>query len=228
MLLTKYVNYKGKKKKVEDLSPTSGYKVDVQCPECGKVRNVYYRSVCKAGHTMCQACSAKVKMGKTIEPGTKFNKLTVIKPSGKSGYSICKCECGTEKEISNYELTSGGTKSCGCLKAETMKRVGVNPKGEEHWHWKGGITGERHSAMSQKEYKDWRNEVFERDKYTCKKCGQVGRKLHAHHAHNYADYPELRLDVDNGVTLCEKCHREFHHINGLTTNKEQLDKFLNS
>lgn len=226
MILTEYVMCRGKKKKVEDLSPTSGYKVDVKCPECEEVRSVHYRSVCKAGHTMCQACSAKKKMGKTLKIGSKYNRLTVLKPSKRSGYSICECECGTIKEIQNYELTSGGTKTCGCLKVETMKRIGVNPTGENHWHWKGGITGERHSAMSQKEYKDWRTAVFERDEYTCQKCGQVGRELRAHHIYNFADYPEHRLELDNGITLCETCHREFHRINGFTTNQEQLDVFL--
>jgi ribosomal protein S27E len=218
--------YKGTMKKIKDLSPTSGYKVEVQCPECGKIRTVYYRSICKAGHTMCQSCSAKKKMSKTIENGTKFNKLTVINASDKSGYSICRCECGNEKEVSNYELISGGTKSCGCLRSENMKKIGINPTGENHWHWKGGISNERHLSMAHKEYKDWRNDVFERDEYTCQKCSQIGGELRAHHIYNYADYPELRLDVDNGITLCEECHRKFHSINGNTTNKEQLNNFI--
>ena len=226
MILTEYVMYRGKKKKVEDLSPTSGYKVDVKCPECEEVRSVHYRSICKAGHAMCQSCSAKKKMGKTLKVGAKYNRLTVLMPSERSGYSICKCICGNEKEIQNYEITSGRTKSCGCLLSEHIRKVSHNPSGEHHWHWKGGITGERHSAMSKKEYKDWRTAVFERDEYSCRKCGQVGYKLHAHHIHNYASYPNLRLDVDNGITFCEECHRDFHSINGLTTNKEQLDKYL--
>lgn len=226
MILTKYVNYRGKRKKVEDLSPTCSYKVDVQCPECGKIRNVYYSSICRAGHTMCQACSAKAKMGKTIEPGSKFNKLTVIKPANKSGFSICKCECGNEKIINNYELTSGGTKSCGCLRSENIKIVGHHPDGEDHWNWKGGICSDRRLAMAKKKYKEWRRQVFERDNYACQKCDQIGRKLRAHHIYNYANNKDRCFNVSNGITLCEKCHRKFHNINGFNTNKEQLDKFL--
>lgn len=218
--------YKGRKKKVEDLSPTSGYKVDVRCPVCKEERNVFYRSICKAKHTMCQSCSVRKKMGKVIEEGKKFNRLMVLKASKRSGYSICVCDCGNETEAQNYELIRGHKKSCGCLRSENMKRVGVNPKKEQHWNWQGGISGERSSTMSQKPYKIWRSSVFERDSYTCKKCNQVGYKLHAHHIHNYADYADLRLDVNNGITFCEDCHREFHRINGMKTNAKQLSKFL--
>jgi len=175
---------------------------------------------------MCQACSAKKKMGKTIKSGTKFNRLTVIEPSKKSGYSICKCDCGNTTEVANWDIKNNKTMSCGCLRSENIKKVSYNPSGKEHWHWKGGVTGERHSAMSKKEYEDWRTGVFERDNYICKKCGQVGGKLRAHHIFNFADYPELRLDLNNGITFCESCHREFHRINGFTTNREQLDDFF--
>lgn len=59
-------------------------------------------------------------------------------------------------------------------------------------------------------YANWRKTVFERDHYTCKVCGQVGGKLNAHHIKRFADYPELRLAVTNGITLCEDCHRKVH------------------
>jgi 5-methylcytosine-specific restriction endonuclease McrA len=62
-------------------------------------------------------------------------------------------------------------------------------------------------------YKKWRTEVFERDKYTCKCCGDdKGGNLEAHHKNAWDKFPEQRFDIDNGVTLCMNCHKEFHLI----------------
>ena len=84
------------------------------------------------------------------------------------------------------------------------------PSGESHWNWKGGITDEGHRVRESSPYKMWRTRVFERDKYTCQHCGKVGGELNAHHVKPFSVYPELRFDVDNGITLCRKCHIELH------------------
>ncbi|WP_181349408.1 HNH endonuclease [Thalassobacillus sp. CUG 92003] len=75
----------------------------------------------------------------------------------------------------------------------------------------------------------WAATVKERDRYRCQNpmCDRRAGIMHAHHIHNYADYPELRMDTDNGVTLCEPCHYEFHGIYGkYRTNEEDLKEFF--
>jgi len=57
-----------------------------------------------------------------------------------------------------------------------------------------------------KELENWRKLVFERDNYTCKVCNKKGVYLEAHHIKPFAYYPELRFDINNGQTLCKKCH----------------------
>jgi 5-methylcytosine-specific restriction endonuclease McrA len=47
----------------------------------------------------------------------------------------------------------------------------------------------------------------------CKECGSV-YDLHAHHIKQYKSHPELRHDVNNGITLCGNCHRKWHSENG--------------
>lgn len=94
---------------------------------------------------------------------------------------------------------------------ERNKKIGDAHRGEKSINWKGGITPENHKIRCSSEYADWRKSVFERDNFTCSMCGvRGGGDLHAHHIKPFAHFPELRLDINNGETLCEKCHRETH------------------
>lgn len=79
------------------------------------------------------------------------------------------------------------------------------------------------------EYYEWRKQVYEKDNYTCKCCGDdKGGNLVAHHILNYSEHDELRTDVNNGISLCKTCHKLFHDTYGYTNNnKEQLTEFLN-
>ncbi len=57
----------------------------------------------------------------------------------------------------------------------------------------------------------WASLVKDRDK-KCTECGSV-YDLHAHHIKQYKSHPELRNDVNNGITLCGNCHRKWHSEN---------------
>ncbi|MFV8290790.1 hypothetical protein ACNNMX_01925 [Aerococcus viridans] len=56
------------------------------------------------------------------EIGKKYGRLTVIEKDNskdiKRHYYKCICDCGNEVSVRGYSLTSGHTKSCGCLKKE--------------------------------------------------------------------------------------------------------------
>lgn len=71
-------------------------------------------------------------------------------------------------------------------------------------------TPENQRDRNLKIYFDWRTSVFERDNYTCQLCNQHGGKLNAHHKKKWSEYPEFRFDVNNGITLCEGCHKSIH------------------
>ena len=78
--------------------------------------------------------------------------------------------------------------------------------GDKHHNWKGGISPLHEKIRKSEEYHLWRVAVFIRDDYTCQMCRQKGAKLHAHHIKSFADFPELRFAIDNGVALCHNCH----------------------
>lgn len=227
MIITEYVTCRGKKKHISELGKANRYKVDVQCPKCGQIRNVYYRSILKAGHDICQACMMK-KQSNKLPIGQRFGELVVIGHSEKSGMSICLCDCGNVVEKINRNLYNGITKSCGCLKKENFDNT-TRVKGEAHGMWKGGISDERSKLMSKKVYKDWRKKVYERDNFTCQKCGQVGYKLNCHHIENYAGNKEKACCLENGITFCKTCHQTFHALYGRkNTTKQMLDEFMSS
>lgn len=104
----------------------------------------------------------------------------------------------------------------------------LNNKGSNNVSWNPNLTDEeRIQNRDYLEYQLWRTSVYERDNYTCQKCFEVGVNLNAHHVLNYADYPELRVAIDNGITLCKDCHMEFHTIYGYrNTTEKQLIKYL--
>lgn len=102
--------------------------------------------------------------------------------------------------------------------------------GKNNSSWKGGITPERNKIRSSVEYKLWVDSVYAKDNFTCIKCGENRiRKLTAHHIKNFAQYEELRLAIDNGVTFCRDCHKQFHKIyKKKDNNLKQVQEFLNN
>ena len=95
-------------------------------------------------------------------------------------------------------------------RSETLVKNGTFAK-ENSNNWKGGITPSSIAIRNSKEYKAWREYVFNRDNFTCQECGDTSRKGHsvfleAHHIKPFATHTELRFDISNGVTLCRKCH----------------------
>ena len=101
--------------------------------------------------------------------------------------------------------------------------------GKNSSNWKGGITPKNKKIWQSIEMRLWREAVFARDNWTCQKCKIMGGELNPHHIKNFAECPELRTSIENGITLCEKCHREFHKKYDKKNNtKEQIEEFLNN
>lgn len=86
-------------------------------------------------------------------------------------------------------------------------RIGKR-SGSKHWNWKGGISPINQVLRKSMSYKKWRGAIFKRDKYKCQECHQIGGSLCAHHIKAWADYPKLRFKINNGLTLCKKCHEK--------------------
>lgn len=70
--------------------------------------------------------------------------------------------------------------------------------------------------------------VMERDNYTCCICHNRGGDLAVHHLNGYNWDFENRYNPSNGVTLCEKCHKDFHKKYGSGNNTiSQFNEYAN-
>ena len=60
--------------------------------------------------------------------GERYGRLVVLEHYGKDNKGNhlwrCKCDCGNEKVVVSGNLSTGKTKSCGCLKKEFLARKG--------------------------------------------------------------------------------------------------------
>lgn len=97
--------------------------------------------------------------------------------------------------------------------------------GERHGLWKGGITPLVEQIRHSFEYRQWTSDIFHRDNFTCQKCFKRGGILNAHHTkqfsiifkeNNIKSLQEAReccefWNINNGITLCEDCHKEITH-----------------
>lgn len=103
---------------------------------------------------------------------------------------------------------------------ETRKKMsGPNCK----W-WKGGTTKVSLAIRMLFEYRQWRSDIFSRDDWTCQNCNVRGGILHAHHIdylsniihrNGIKDLDQARncselWNINNGITLCKKCHKDIH------------------
>jgi thymidylate synthase (FAD) len=92
------------------------------------------------------------------------------------------------------------------ISTEGRARLREARSGDRSNFWRGGTSTERARIGA------WTRErapqVHARYDYTCQGCGQRGGRLHAHHVLPVWFAPEQARDLDNLMTVCERCHRE--------------------
>ncbi len=163
----------------------------------------------------------------TAETKAKISKshLGMSHPSprkGKSFEEIFGEEKATEIKERLSKLHKGKKYRLGIPHTqETKEKISKitrqrTPKGENNPRWKGGVTVRYVNIFNSNGYVAWRKDIFKRDNYTCQVCGDhAGHNLEAHHkisVKTLLKTGDLNLiyDVSNGITLCEKCHKERH------------------
>ena len=222
-LLTPYVNIKTQ--------------VLISCIKCGYKKSITGHTLnhIKQFCTVCKKAEEENKRIKSIEEKEKLNEIHRVEKLKKDtiminrflasyGYQLLgkfeknnipiatkHSKCGHIWLIRMNDFVKKGVRCPQCYIAETCKKLNMPI---ESW----GNGENRHLGH-------WSIKVRKRDNNKCVICGSR-KNLNAHHLNGWKWDIKNRTKIDNGVTLCEKCHHKFHDIYGWGGNtKEQFKEY---
>lgn len=168
----------------------------VQCEQCGKAFHVIPARVATARFCslVCRGDWRKVHFRGENNP----------KWQGGSREKVC-AHCGVTFTMKPTDTYGSWKRRKFCSKP-CADKGGFRYSGEGHPGWKP--SSRRKSERGK--HGAWARAVISRDRATCQHCGATGVELHAHHVKPFAEYPALRWEVSNGITLCHRCHWDVH------------------
>jgi len=206
--------------------------IELECDWCHKKYIVVKREVRDTDYQCCSmSCSQKYRLKN--HPITFGDYMCDI---CGSTFSRCKSSCRKfQKKYCSIECQSIGkitqistncmfcgkeiyvernifeTNKIGCFCNSDCSKLYFSEK-ENSPRWltdRSALKGDENSYFrTSMEMKNWRFDIFKRDNFTCQLCGDhTSNNLNAHHIKKFADYPELRFDINNGITLCKTCHK---------------------
>jgi len=218
LLETKYINTKTKMKyecSCGNISTIcfSNFKSGRRCKKCGIQKNAQSKKF-----------SYKEVQQYFEDQGCELLETKYINVLTKMKY---KCNCGNISTI-RFSFFKNGQRCKKCAIKNSTGNLSVcwNPKLSQK---------DREDKRDYIQYTQWRTDIYKKNNYTCQNCSSRKddngkyKKIHAHHIDGYAENPDLRIDINNGITLCQECHNKFHSIYGkININRYQLDEFLNN
>ena len=103
-------------------------------------------------------------------------------------------------------------------------KMSLSHRGKRNGNWKGGIARLQILIRNNSLYRQWRSDVFTRDNFTCQECGQTDEGWWATNIKSFSSilqYYEITTlekalkceelwNINNGITLCKKCHRNLY------------------
>jgi len=162
-------------------------------------------------------------MGRVIDiTGQKFGRLIAIKrvyPNSKNRTTrwLCKCECGGKKIVDKGCLISGGTKSCGCLAFEHIRKIGKRKLGYGVAKMRSLISKYKRSARKRGLEWNLTEEQFkEITQQNCHYCGAKPNNISKNYTTFNGDYVYNGIDrvdntkgymINNVVPCCKICNR---------------------
>lgn len=211
---------------ISEVYINSSKKMAFKCKVDGYLWNVSWNNFTRMA--ICPECSGNRKdysIGNIIEKIYDINpdiKVLSKEYFGAHHKLDVVCEvCGNVWKSSWDNIRSG----TGCPKCALKRNSGKNSCKYNH-----NITDEERligRTYFAPQLNKWRSAVYARDKYICQCCNRKVQNINAHHLDGWHWAIDKRFDINNGVTLCEECHVEFHRIYKRGNNtKEQFDEWI--
>ena len=171
---------------------------------CG-VEKEFYLGNLRNGHTKSCGClrsetTSKRCKGRKVSEETK-QKIRDNHPRIKHGRPPSRKMLEAAWEVNRTRVRS---------LEEIEKRNKLYKRGSDNPAWIDGRSKDYSKKRKGAGTKRHRRLVLERDNHTCQKCEAKDVELHVHHIKSWANNPDLRLDIDNAITLCVHCHAEAH------------------
>ena len=168
--------------------------------------------------------------------GEQFGRLIAVSPTEqryqRNVVWLCKCSCGGEKLVSRGFLVTGGAKSCGCLKDESMAKAIATrtlPYGEASFN--ALFSGYKHSAKNRDYYFKLTKKQFR--KLTKQRCFYCNIKPHKEFTNGSGIFNGFykyngvdRANNSKGYTIenCVSCCEECNYMKKTMNQKEFINK----
>lgn len=209
--------------------------LEFTCLNCGKIHRIRKCHATRDRGKYCnKECFTESQKGqirlnrrqRLIRVCQQCDEFFEIRPC-ESYRKFCSPKCGNNSRIGKRRPP---------FTEDHKRKIGEANKGNSRWgeqsnHWKGGITPLCEELRTLEEYKQWRMACLRRDWFKCQDCDSK-EKLRVHHKKPFAELVteflkeydqfspiedretlvrlamkyKLFWDIDNGKTLCAKCH----------------------
>jgi hypothetical protein len=182
--------------------------VDKDCPVCKKV---FYVKHCQLRLKTCsRRCAGILRKGR---PSPLKDRRLNYQVWNKRKNGLYKHTEEWKKRMSAFHTKNGtGKWMFGRRPAEKAIEYLRSRQGPLNHKWIADLTKLKRFNDDAKDrrcssYIYWRKQVWLRDNFTCKIANpDCSGRIEAHHILGWSEYPELRYEVNNDITLCHAHH----------------------